>query len=252
MEALVLAWLVAVAAPAQTGKSEAPYGWLVKVEASKDGSRGTVARPYEPIVGDILFFDDLSPLWVKLYAIAGTGPPFHAGIVMTRRDGSLAALESGPDDTLHVYILELKSRLNDFKGVIQVRQNKVAVTPEKSQELTDFAYKQVGKKYAVWRLSLQGTPVRHRGGWKEQYLATTYMDRKRWLCAEIVVTGATIMGIFDPAIVKGTVTYPLDIVDDRKFDLSGVLEEAWTWKPVLPEGAVVVGTKDVPAGARQP
>jgi hypothetical protein len=52
--------------------------------------------------------------------------------------------------------------------------------------------------------------------------------------------------------VKGTVTYPLDIVDDRKFDLSGVLEEAWTWKPVLPEGAVVVGTTDVPAGARQP
>jgi hypothetical protein len=60
------------------------------------------------------------------------------------------------------------------------------------------------------------------------------------------------MGIFDPAIVKGTVTYPLDIVDDRKFNLSGVLEEAWTWKPVLPEGAVVVGTTDVPAGARQP
>ena len=150
MEALLLAWLVAVAAPAQTGKSEAPYGWLVKVEASKDGSRGTVARPYEPIVGDILFFDDLSPLWVKLYAIAGTGPPFHAGIVMTRRDGSLAALESGPDDTLHVYILELKSRLNDFKGVIQVRQNKVAVTPEKSQELTDFAYKQVGKN-SIWQ-----------------------------------------------------------------------------------------------------
>lgn len=245
MEAMALALMMAFSAPIQAGAPEAPYGWLVKVEIDENDSRRVVAKPYEPIVGDILFFDDLSPFWVKLYAMAGTGPPFHAGIVMKKRDGSLAALESGPDDTLHVYILGLVSRLRDFKGIIQVRQSRVPVTPEKDQELTDFAYRQLGKKYAVWRLLLQGTPFKHRGGMKEQYLATTYMDRKRWLCAEIVVTGATIMGIFDPAVVKGTVTYPLDIVNDNKFDLSGVLDPAWTWRPAPPEGALILAK---PAG----
>jgi hypothetical protein len=249
MEATALALLVAFSAPGQAAAQNAPYGWLVRSESDENDNRRVIAKPYEPIVGDILFFDDLSPFWERLYSLAGTGPPFHAGIVMKRRNGSLAALESGPDDTLHVYILELGSRLSDFKGVIQVRRNKVPVTPEKDQELTDFAYRQVGKKYAVWRLLLQGTPFRHRGGMKEQYLATTYMDRRRWLCAEIVVTGATMLGIFDPAVVKGTVTYPLDIVSDNKFDLSGVLEPAWTWRAAPPQGAEIL---DRPAGEPAP
>lgn len=57
------------------------------------------------------------------------------------------------------------------------------------------------------------------------------------------------LGIFDPAVVKGTVTYPLDIVSDNKFDLSGVLEPAWTWRAAPPQGAEIL---DRPAGEPAP
>src|SRR6266480_1116036 len=73
-------------------------------------------RPYVPREGDLIFFDDQSVLWEKLYKLGGTKPPFHVGIVVRKKDGSLAVLESGPDDTLHVYILEAARRLHTFKG----------------------------------------------------------------------------------------------------------------------------------------
>ena len=78
-------------------------------------------------------------------------PPFHVGIVVKRRDGSLAVLESGPDDTLHVYILEAWRRLHTFKGILQVRCCKKELSPEESAKLTHFAVEQEGKRYAMWR-----------------------------------------------------------------------------------------------------
>jgi hypothetical protein len=209
--------------------SQKSFGYLWDQTSNADGKVEKTSRPYTPREGDILLFDDMSPFWTKLYKIAGTAPPFHAGIVFKKTDGTFAVLESGPDDTLHVFLLDIEPRLYDFKGSIQVRQAKRALTKDESETLTNFAYAQEGKRYAMWRLLLQGTYVRHRGGIKEKYLATTHDDRTRWLCAEIVVSAGTIVNLLDRDKVKATVTYPLDMVDDVRIDLSATYEPTVYW-----------------------
>ena len=146
-------------------------------------------------------------------------------------DGTCAILESGPDDTLYVYVLDVGPRLHTFEGVIQVRRCKVALTAEQSATLTRFALAQEGKRYAMWRLLLQGTPIKTRGGPLRLKLAKTHFDRQRWLCTEIVVAAAELVGLMDPHVIKATNTYPLDILDDHMYTLLPVYEEAAYWSP---------------------
>ena len=209
--------------------SQQSFGYLWDQTSDSKGKVEKTSRTYTPKEGDILLFDDMSPFWEKLYKIAGTGPPFHAGIVFKKTDGTFAVLESGPDDTLYVYLLDLEPRLNNFKGSIQVRQAKRELTKQESEILTNFAYAQDGKRYAMWRLLLQGTYFRHRGGIKEKHLATTYDERTRWLCAEIVVSAGALVNLLDRDKVKATVTYPLDMVDDVRIDLSATYESTVYW-----------------------
>jgi len=209
----------------------APFGYLWFYEP--DGKGGTIKRvePYCPREGDVLFFDDMSKIWEKLFALAGTTPPFHTGIVIKKPDGSFHVLESGPDDTLHVFILEARERLHNFKGVLQVRRCKKILCPEESATLTNFALAQEGKRYAMWRLLLQGTPCRLRNGLTERYIATTKLDRKRWLCTEIVVAAGTLIGTFD-STVKANVCYPLDMLDDQhKYNIGAWYELPGYWAP---------------------
>ena len=225
---IFLATLLATSA-VSAEPSQKSFGYLWDQTCNAEGKVEKTSRAYTPREGDILLFDDMSPFWAKLYSIAGTGPPFHAGIVFKKTDGSFAVLESGPDDTLHVYLLDLEPRLNNFKGSIGVRQAKRALTKEESEILTNFAYAQEGKRYAMWRLLLQGTYFRHRGGIKEKHLAATYDDRTRWLCAEIVVSAGALVNLLDRDKVKATVTYPLDMVDDVRIDLSATYEPTVYW-----------------------
>jgi hypothetical protein len=217
--------------PSLPVRPEAPYGYLWFY--GPDGQSGTAKRveAYCPREGDIVFFDDMSKFWEFLYWIGHTAPPFHTGIVVRRPDGTPAILESGPDDTLHIYIFEASRRLHSFKGVLQVRRCTKALSPEQSAALWEFAQAQEGKHYAVWRLLLQGTPVKTRGGPLRLRLAKTHFDRSRWLCTEIVVAAAELAGLMDPAVVKATNTYPLDILDDHMYPLSPTYEEAAYWAP---------------------
>src|SRR5262249_13642462 len=161
---------------------------------------------------DLVFFDDHSLFWTLLFAWAGTGPPLHVGIVVKRSDGSPAILEAGPDDWVWVTLQDVAGRLRqferDFQGTITIRRCKQALNAEQSQALTRFAEVQEGKRYAVLRLLLQGTPLRSRGPIGEMFLAHTYLDRWSWFCSELVVAGGTIAGLF-PDTVKANATYPL-------------------------------------------
>lgn len=207
-----------------------PYGYLWTYARDEKGQTVREVIPYHPREGDWLFFDDMSEWWTFLYKIASTAPPFHAGIVVKRPDGQFAVLESGPDDTLHVFVLDLIPRLQTFKGVLQVRRCKRELTPEESARLTAFAEAQKGKRYAMWRLLGQGTPLKTKGGPLRNACAHTLYNRNRWLCAEIVVSASALVGLTDPYKVRGSNTYPLDIIDNRRHpELAASFEDFGYW-----------------------
>ena len=122
-------------------------------------------EPYLPREGDFIFYDDRSAVWTPLFAMAGTGPPLHMGMVVRKSDGRFAVLEAGPDDSVWVKLLDLGPRLKQFhddfpKGTITIRRCKTLLSTEQSAALTKFAHAQNGKRYAVLRLLAQGTSLR--------------------------------------------------------------------------------------------
>jgi hypothetical protein len=211
------------------GKVDRHVGYLVP-----PGGKASESQPYIPHEGDLVFFDDNNPVWLALFAWAGTGPPLHAGIVVKRYNGSLAILEAGPDDTTWVTIQPVAPRLRqfhkDYHGTITIRRCKQDLTRQQSKALTWFAEAQEGKRYAVIRLLLQGTPFRSRGALRERFLAETKLDRWSWICSELVVAAGTVAELF-PDTLKANVTYPLDIVDNRRHDLSDTWQDAEAWRP---------------------
>src|SRR5579864_109467 len=93
------------------GEGALPHsaGYLVSAANGRTHLEPPV-MPYEPREGDLIFYDDHSKVWTALFALAGTGPPLHMGIVVRKKDGTLAALEAGPDDTVWVDLRDLVPR----------------------------------------------------------------------------------------------------------------------------------------------
>jgi hypothetical protein len=206
-------------------------GYLVPAKA---GAVKALPEPYLPREGDLIFYDDHNLFWTALFLWAGTGPPLHVGIVVKKDDGALAVLEAGPDDTVWVTIQDVTTRLpkfhEDYHGTITIRRSKQDLSREKSEALTKFAKAQDGKRYAVLRLLIQGTRFRYRGPIRELFLARTDLDQSSWICSELVVAAGTVAGLF-PDTVKSNVTYPLDLVNNRRHDLSRVWHDGEIWQP---------------------
>jgi len=190
---------------------------------------------YEPREGDLVFYDDRSTVWTPLFKMAGTGPPLHMGMVVRKNDGGLAVLEAGPDDTVWVKLIDLGPRLKQFhrdfpKGVITIRRLKTPLSREKSAALTKFAHAQDGKRYAVLRLLAQGTSLRARGA-LEPVLGKTDLNRDSWMCSELSVACAAVAGLIDGNQIHANATYPRDLVDNARHDLSSVWVDAADWRP---------------------
>ena len=222
-------------AAAAIAAADDSVGYLkVEKKTSADKVERDLAA-YMPREGDLVFYDDRSIIWTILFLWAGTGPPLHMGIVVKKADGTPAILEAGPDDTIWVSLLDLEKRLPQFAadypgGVITIRRCKKELTKEQSAALTKFAIAQDGKRYAIGRLLLQGTCLRSRGPIRELVLAHTFLDRDSWICAELAVAAGTVVKLFDPAVVRANVTYPLDLVDNRRHDLSATWQEPAVWQ----------------------
>jgi hypothetical protein len=192
-------------------------------------------EPYLPRAGDFVFYDDRSVVWTPLFAMAGTGPPLHMGMVVRKADGGLAVLEAGPDDSVWVKLLDLGPRLKQFhddfpKGTITIRRCKAPLTHEKSAALTKFAQAQNGKRYAVLRLLAQGTSIRARGP-LEPLLAKTDLERDSWMCSELSVACGSVAGLLDGNLIRANATYPRDLVDNERHDLGAVWADAAVWRP---------------------
>jgi hypothetical protein len=222
--------LISLVLIAGLGQAEAS-GFVVPAAV---GAEKATPKSYVPKEGDLIFFDDHNVFWTALFLWAGTGPPLHIGIVVKKDDGALAVLEAGPDDTIWVTIQDINPRLHkfqeDYQGTITIRRCKQELSKEKSEALTRFAKAQDGKRYAIVRLLIQGTRFRNRGPIRELFLAQTDLDRSTWICSELVVAAGTVAGLF-PDTVKSNVTYPLDLVNNRRHHLSRVWHDAEIWQP---------------------
>lgn len=190
---------------------------------------------YLPREGDFIFYDDRSAVWTPLFAMAGTGPPLHMGMVVRKTDGGFAVLEAGPDDSVWVKLIDLGPRLKQFhddfpKGTITIRRCKATLTPAQSAALTKFANAQNGKRYAVLRLLAQGTSIRARGP-LEPLLAKTDLERDSWMCSELSVACGAVAGLFDGKQIHANATYPRDLVDNEHHDLGAVWDNAAVWRP---------------------
>jgi hypothetical protein len=216
------------------GESDSHKTGYLSQAPSTTRAKQSLALPYLPREGDLVFYDDHNLFWMILFAWAGTGPPLHVGIVVKKSDASLAILEAGPDDTVWVKLLDLAPRLHQFqehyRGTISIRRCKKELTKSQSEALTKFAEAQDGKRYAILRLLLQGTCFRTRGPIREWFLARTDLDRWSWICSELVVAAGTVAGLF-PSSVKSNVTYPRDIVDNHRHNLSRIWSDAEIWRP---------------------
>ncbi len=214
----------------QSGEESKTVGFVAPAETKGEKK---APLPYQPREGDLIFFDDHNPIWTALFLWAGTGPPLHIGIVVKKEDGKLAILEAGPDDTIWVKIQDIGPRLpkflEDYQGTITIRRCKQVLSAEKSAALTKYALAQDGKRYAILRLLIQGTKFRYRGPIRELFLAKTDLDQSSWICSELVVAAGTVAGLFSNN-VKSNVTYPLDLVNDRRHNLSRTWHPAEIWQ----------------------
>jgi hypothetical protein len=214
----------------RAGEQEAIGHLLIHVRDTS-GQWHQRTTPYMPREGDLVFFNDHSRKWGILYKLVGSDAPYHVGLVFKKPDGQCAIAEAGPNDTLRCRVLELAPRLHGWEHTLQIRSCKAALTPEQSAAMTNWALAQDGKRYALGRLLLQATPVRCRAPLRRSLFGATYTDRDSYLCAELVIAGGTVGGIFNPQLHKGNTIYPRDIIQDDIHDLSQLYHEARIWLP---------------------
>jgi hypothetical protein len=228
-----LAWAGCMMGAAPLAETKGSY--LFTLQTGPAGRKHTVVEPYEPHEGDLVLYDDHHPTWTFLYHIAGTDLPDHSGIVFRLPDGRPGLLESAPDDGklagMYVRLLDAMSRLHQFQGTIYIRRLKRPLTPEQSARLTAFALAQEGKRYALCRMLLQGTPFRARGPVRNALFGKTYMDRCSWFCSELVVAAGTAAGLFNPKVHHANSMYPRDMIYDDIYDLSATWLPVGTWSP---------------------
>jgi hypothetical protein len=199
---------------------------------------------YVPQPGDIMMATDPNKFWWATHAMALAFEPHNSGIIVARRDGSLAVFEAGPNDTLYVRRLDLLPHLTDYanKGRIWIRKRKTPLTPEQLACLTDFAERQDGKRFALIRLGQQLTPLRMRGPVRTYFVGKPRGDREGYYCAELVVESIVAAGLVDPRTARPSATYPRDLFFDHSlnpylrhhFDLSCGWDPPARWLPCPP------------------
>jgi hypothetical protein len=231
-----LAWAAYVPASAAVEPRDESFLWTA-APGRVDSTR-FLREAYVPKEGDLLFFTDHSPFWRVLYLLAYTAPPYHVGIVVRLHDGRLGTLEAGPYDSRHIYLLDLMPRLRTHDGTVWVRRLRTPLTPEQSTRLTDFAYEQAGKRFALLRISLAITPLRAHGPVRSRLFGSACIDRRKWFCSELVVAAAASVGLVDPHVMRPNTVYPRDMFYDRPHNLSDRWEKPalWTSDPEIPAG----------------
>src|SRR5262249_16617667 len=134
------------------------------VACMDDALRGPAMR-YLPQPGDVMLATDSNRFWALTHNCAFAFEPHNSAIIVPCPDGSLGILEAGPNDTLWVGINPMLPHLREYadKGPVWIRRRKTPLTPEQCAALCEWAQKQCGKHFALFRLGVQLTPFRSRG-----------------------------------------------------------------------------------------
>ncbi len=191
---------------------------------------------YEPREGDLLFFTDEK--WIRRVAFwfAGTGRPYHVGLVIKGRDGNLCTLEARPHSESWVFLLNLQKRMISYHGSIWVRRLRKPLDPEGSEKLTQFALSQQGKPFAMFRLAFEGTPLNVRSGFGQFLWASPRTEKSSWFCSELTTAALIECGVFQDRGIKPNCVYPRDLFYDRTFRVGDLYEAPILWGPTLEEG----------------
>jgi hypothetical protein len=214
-----------------------PVGDLYQPSYCLDHEFRAPSKHYEPQPGDLIFFTmDDSVFWDVCYKIAWAGHPYHIGVVVRMPDGTLASLESGPDDSDKVEVMALYERLkfhHCHRGRVWIRQRKTPLTEEQSCRLTQFAIQERGKRYALWRMMAQVTPLRLRAPVRTHFTAKTLGPHGSYMCAECIVEALVFAGVLDGESMRPRATYPIDMFFDRSNNhyLNKNLNLSCGWEP---------------------
>ncbi len=211
----------------------AAIGYLLSFPSRPNAREEPQAIPYQPQPGDLILCDDHNRFYHFIFNIVNTAPPTHVAMVIEGADGKPALFEmTGPwTVTATVKVHDISARLNSYPGDIMVRRLREPLTPEQSRELTQFAYAQKGKRFAVGRIILQVTPFCPRTGLRHTLFGQTYLNRNRWFCSELVVAACTKARILSPTFCRANATYPRDLAADERINLSHVYLPPVPWSP---------------------
>ncbi|HZZ77167.1 MAG TPA: hypothetical protein VFE62_01530 [Gemmataceae bacterium] len=215
--------------------SKKSAGYLILPSPIVRTSNPPVA-PYWPQPGDIVVYDNDSKLFHLMFKLASTSPPTHAAMVIARADGTPALLElaGARTATASVCIMDVEQRFKTYPGDVMVRRIRQPLTAEQSRDLTKFAESQVGKRFALWRCVLLGTPFCPRQGMRREYFGHTYASRHRWFCSELVVAAGASAGLFDGTRYPANATVPRDLAVDELMDLSSQYFPPAPWTATAP------------------
>lgn len=227
--------LVLLAAGFGLGAGEAaPASYLYQPSYSMKEVCGP-ALAYVPRPGDVMLATDRNFFWKVTHDLALAFEPHNSAVVFARRDGSLAILEAGPNDTLWVRSLDMLPHLKEYhdKGPVWIRKRKAPLTAEQSCQLTEFATRQEGKRFALLRLGVQLTPFRHRGPVRTFFVGQPNGDRRKYFCSELVTEALVAAGALDSERARPSATYPHDLFFDQSFNpyINRNLPLVCDWEP---------------------
>jgi hypothetical protein len=183
------------------------------------------ARPYVPQPGDIYLSTENGWMLAKLgHRVVGSGAPQHSGIVFALQNGQLALLEGGPENTMHVRILDLIPTLTKYATYerVWIRQRCVPLTEEQSRRLTAFALATANRRFAAVRMVLEAGPFRSKGVLRTPLFGRPYAAhfdpdnpepslRFSYYCSELVTEALVAACLLDPETARPPSMFPREL-----------------------------------------
>lgn len=212
--------LCLAATPPASGLVEAQYGCVSAPRYSLEEAHAGPLELYQPQPGDLLLSSIDNLFWKTLYALAGTGRPSHAALVLRSPCGALMVLESGYGrGTPWTRVIPICEWRRIHEGLAWVRRRSVPLTEEQNARLWEFAEQVNDKPYSLLKLVGQLTPFRKRGPLRTFFMGKPLGIGHRYTCAELVLEALVHAGALPCDTTRPGATYPRDMFFDWSWNL---------------------------------